>query len=154
MFYFVSVTTLLLVLPLLSIAADLLIAGGGDVWFLIGKWFTFWGAGARLFIAGLMQVTKPQFTSASIFGIGDPAAFAIVREIGFGNLAMGTLGLASLVVPEWLAPAAIVGGLYYGLAGIGHAVRGERNAKEQFALASDLGVCIALAVFLATRALG
>jgi ABC-type antimicrobial peptide transport system permease subunit len=51
---------------------------------------------------------------------------------------MGTLGLASVLVAAWVIPAALVGGLYYGLAGIGHAMRGERNSKETTALISDV----------------
>jgi hypothetical protein len=60
-----------------------------------------------------MQSFRPQFTAQSIFDIKDQGALAIVREIGFGKL-----GLASLIRPEWVVPAAIVGGLYYGLAGL------------------------------------
>jgi len=154
MFYFVSVAVLLLLAPLVSVATEwTLAAGGTDVWWLIGKWFTFWGVGARLFLAGVMQVARPQFTAGSIFVIADPAAEAIVREVGFANLAMGTLGLVSLLRPEWLAPAALVGGLYYGLAGAGHAARGARNAKEQFALVTDVAMFAILTAFLAGRAL-
>jgi hypothetical protein len=102
----------------------------------------------RLFIAGLRQTRQPAFTAAEIFKVNDPAAHPIVREVGFGNLAMGTLGLASLAVPTWLVPAALVGGLYYGLAGIGHAFNPERNAKEQIALVSDLLILALLAVFV------
>ncbi len=153
MFYFVSVLVLLLIAPLASLAIEAVVSSGVDTWASVGKWFTFWGCGVRLFLAGIMQVTRPQFTAASIFGIRDPAAGAIVREVGFGNLAIGTLGLASLMVPEWLIPAAIVGGLYYGLAGTGHVVRPERNAKEQFALATDFGIFAVLAAFVASRVL-
>ena len=60
---------------------------------LVGKWFTFWGVGARLFLAGLNQVFRPSFTAEEIFEIGDPAVLPIVREIGFANLAIGTFGL-------------------------------------------------------------
>lgn len=146
MFYFVSVAALLLVLPLVSTGAELLLGGPAAPFALAAKWFTFWGVGVRLFVAGVMQVGRPGFTSKSIFGIADPAAVSIVREVGFGNLAMGTLGLASLPYPQWLVPAALVGGLYYGLAGVGHAMRGERNAKEQFALVTDFGICAILAI--------
>ena len=54
-------------------------------------------------------------------------------------------------VPAWLTPAALVGFLYYGLAGIGHVARQERNAIENTALISDLLIAALLAVFLATR---
>lgn len=153
MLYFASVIALLLVLPLVSTGAEMLAGGPAAPFALVAKWFTFWGVGVRLFIAGVMQVTRPQFTSKSIFGIADPAAASIVREVGFGNLAMGTLGLASLLVPQWLVPAAVAGGIYYGLAGVGHAIRPERNAKEQFALVSDFGICAILAVSLLATAL-
>ncbi len=85
-----------------------------------------------------MQVSKPQFTAESIFNLHDPAAHGLVREIGFGNLSMGTLGLVSLIAHSWVVPAAVAGGMYYGLAGLGHLMRSERNAKEQVALVSDL----------------
>ena len=49
-------------------------------------------------------------------------------------------GLASLIRPEWVVPAAIAGGLYYGLAGLGHLFRPNRNLKEQAALVSDLAI--------------
>jgi hypothetical protein len=106
-----------------------------------------------LFTAGVTQTFRPQFTAQSVFDLKDQAALGIVREVGFGNLAMGTLGLASLFKPEWLVPAAIVGGLYYGLAGLGHLLRPNRNFKEQVALVSDLLIFLLLAVFVASRAL-
>jgi hypothetical protein len=150
--YLVSVVLLLLVLPVASIATEALRAQGtADVMLLVGKWFVFWAVGVRLIIAGVRQVVQPQFTAESIFAIKDRAALAIVREIGFGNLAMGVLGLASLARPGWLVPAAIVGGLYYGLAGFGHFAHGERNFKEQVALISDLLIFVLLAVFVASR---
>jgi hypothetical protein len=64
---------------------------------------------------------------------------------------MGTLGLLSLANPGLLVPAAIVGGLYYGLAGPGHVVRKIRNFKEQTALVSDLLIFLLLAGFVASR---
>jgi hypothetical protein len=151
--YFASVLLLLLVFPVASIFFEALwLRGGADLMFLIGKWFVFWPVGVRLLLAGIRQVAQPAFTAESIFDIKDPSAHAVVREIGFGNLAMGTLGLASLPQTAWLVPAAIVGGLYYGLAGAGHVFRGQRNFNEQTALVSDLLIFLVLAVFVASRA--
>jgi len=48
-------------------------------------------------------------------------------------------------------PAAIVGGLYYGLAAVGHAFRHGRNFSEQVALVSDVFAFVILAVFVASR---
>jgi hypothetical protein len=148
--YLIAVILLLLVLPAASVAIEAL-AHGGDVLLLIGKWFTFWAVGVRLFIAGLRQVARPQFTAEEIFAIKEPAALGIVREIGFGNLAMGALGLLTLAFAGFLVSAAIVGGLYYGLAGAGHAWRGHRNFAGQTAMVSDFFIFVLLAVFVALR---
>ena len=150
--YFASVVLLLFVFPVGSIVFEALwLRGGADLMFLVGKWFVFWAVGVRLFLAGVRQVMQPQFTAESIFDVKDPAARAIVREIGFGNLAMGVLGLASLAQTAWLVPAAVVGGLYYGLAGAGHVFRGSQNFNERTALVSDLLVFVVLGVFVAAR---
>jgi hypothetical protein len=150
--YFASVVLLLFAFPVASIAVEALwLHGGTDLTFLIGKWFVFWAVGVRLFLAGVRQVIQPQFTAESIFDIKDPAAHAIVREIGFGNLAMGALGLASLAQTAWLVPASIVGGLCYGLAGAGHVFRGSKNFNEQTALVTDLLMFVVLGVFVVSR---
>ena len=54
-------------------------------------------------------------------------------------------------MPAWVAPAAIVGGLFYGLAAAGYALRGKRNFKEQTALISDIFAFVVLAVFVVSR---
>jgi hypothetical protein len=152
LYYLVAILFLMLVLPVGSVLTEGFPFGNGTYLIaLAGKWFTFWAVGVRLFLAGLAQTFRPQFTAKSIFEIEDPAALAIVREVGFANVSMGTLGLLSLPMPQWLVPAAIVGSLYYGLAGIGHVGRSKRNAKEQLALASDLGMFALLAGFVAIR---
>jgi hypothetical protein len=148
--YLVSIVLLLLVLPAGSVVVEALLRGGG-VMALIGKWFVFWAVGVRLFFAGIRQTARPQFTAESIFAVKDSAAAAIVREIGFGNLAMGALGLLSLARAGFVLPAAIVGGLYYGLAGAGHAFRGGRNFAGQTAMISDFCIFALLAVFVAWR---
>ena len=135
--YLVSVVLLLLVLPAASVIVAMLAAPHGrDVVALIGKWYVFWAVGIRLLLAGVRQVSQPRFTAAEIFDLDDVKAFPIVREIGFANLSMGTLGVSSIFRPDWLVPAAVAGGLYYGLAGLGHVVR-SRNAKGRIAMLSD-----------------
>jgi hypothetical protein len=59
-----------------------------------------------------------------------------VREVGFGNLAFGTLGVLSLFRPDWVVPAAIAGGIHYGLAGAGHIPQKNKNPKEWTAMRS------------------
>jgi hypothetical protein len=152
--YLISVLVLLMIAPAVSVVAEFVTSSTSpDLIGLIGKWMTFWAVGVRLFTAGVKQAAQPSFTARDIFQIDDPRASGLVREIGFGNLAMGLLGLASFLKPEWLAPAAIVGGLYYGLAGLGHLLKGERNAKENIAMLTDFLAFIVLAVFVAMRGL-
>jgi hypothetical protein len=150
--YLAAIILLLFVFPACSVVIDALwLPDSADVMALVGKWFVFWAVGVRLFLAGARQVIAPRFTAESIFGSKDGAALAIVREVGFANLSMGALGLSSLVKSGWMIPAAIVGGLYYGLAGAGHLVRGNRNFNEQAALISDLLMFLLLGIFAASR---
>jgi hypothetical protein len=147
--YFASVLLLLLICPLTSIAVDASRFGHSITdMSLIGGWFVFWAVGIRLFVAGLRQVFQPSFTAVEIFEIHEPKAFAIVRELGFANLSMGLLGLGSLWHKEALVPAAIVGGLYYGLAGLGHIPRPRKNAKEYTAMISDGFAFLVLLAFI------
>lgn len=120
---------------------------------LIGKWFTFWAVGARLFLAGLRQAFQPRFTAREIFGLKGGDALPIVRELGLANLSMGTLGLVSLACPAFALPAAIVGGLYYGLAGLLHVLRGEKGFNERFAMVTDLLIFGLLAVYVYSAAM-
>lgn len=150
--YLLSIVLLLGVFPVVSVAVDALaFHGAADLVGTVGRWFVFWAVGVRLLVAGLRQVAQPQFTAVTIFEIKEPAAAAIVCEVGFANLAMGTLGLASFAIPAWVVPAALVGGLYYGLAGLGHLARPQRNTHEQVALVSDLLIFVLLAAFVAVR---
>src|SRR5580704_16457999 len=119
--YFLLVIFVLLVFPAASIVAEAALSQHAlPLITLTGKWLVFWAVGIRLFIAGARQVAQPQFTAEEIFRIHDPASFAIVREVGFANLSMGLLGICSIYRLGWTIPAALAGGLFYGLAGLGH----------------------------------
>ena len=149
--YLGTIIVLMLVLPLLSVAAQAsMLPDAAALMGLVGKWFTFWGVGVRLPRRSDAGVPPP-IHRRGYFRDRRSSRQAIVREVGFGNLAMGTLGILSLFVPDFLLPAAIAGSLYYGLAGIGHTLRKERNAKEQVALVSDLLIFVLLAGFVTTR---
>jgi hypothetical protein len=147
--YIASIVLLLLVFPVASIAIEGFVSGHAwDLLFITGKWFVFWAVGIRLLVAGVRQVVQPQFTAKEIFGIQESGSFVIVRELGFANLSMGLLGIFSLFRGEWIVPAAIVGGLYYGLAGMGHLFRKSKNSKEYVAMVSDIFVFLILVVFV------
>jgi hypothetical protein len=146
--YFASVVLLLFVLPVVSISAEALLSHHAVSIALIGKWFVFWGVGVRLFVAGVKQVVQPRFTAEEIFGVRDTGSFAIVREVGFANLSMGFLAVCTLFRVGWLVPAAVVGGLYYGLAGALHVFSHDKNAKEYMAMISDGFIFVVLLVFM------
>jgi hypothetical protein len=147
--YLVSVILLLLVLPVISIVIEAAgFPNGASTIFLIGRWFVFWAVGVRLFIAGVRQTIQPQFTATEIFGTRDLGSLPIVREVGFANLSMGFLGICSVFHADWILPGAIVGGLYYGLAGLGHAFKKEKNTKERIAMISDVFIFVLLAWFV------
>jgi hypothetical protein len=148
--YLAVIVLLMGVLPIASIFVEFVLQhSSADLLFLIGKWFVFWSVGVRLLLAGLRQIANPEFTAETIFGVKEKAALTIVQELGFGNLAIGLLGALTLLNRQWIAPAAIVGGLFYGLAGIKHLVKGDRNATENIAMISDLFIAIVLAIYLA-----
>jgi hypothetical protein len=136
--YFIIVILFLFVFPLVSVAIETFRFNETLTnLVLIGRWWTFWAVGVRLFLAGIRQVVQPRFTAEEIFAIPDPSALPIIREIGFANLSMGTLGICSIFRSEWVIPAAIVGSLYYGFAGLGHLPQKNKNAKEYTAMVSD-----------------
>lgn len=119
--YFVMVILWLLVLPVASVSAEIALSRHTfPIILLIGQWFVFWAGGVRLFLAGMRQVIQPRFTAEEIFGVHNPDSFPIVREVGFANLSIGLLGICSIFQAGWVVPAAIAGGIYYGLAGVGH----------------------------------
>jgi hypothetical protein len=152
--YFLVIALFMLVLPAGSVAADYyLLHTSTDLVALIGKWFTFWGVGMRLGIAGLRQAFNPSFTARDIFGIEDPAVQPIVRELGFANLALGLLGLLSLL-PGWTPPAALAGLVFFALAGWKHTMHGERNVTRTVAMISDIFIALVLAFYLVMLAMG
>jgi hypothetical protein len=147
--YFAIVLLLMLILPAASVFTEAVRSHYAlDLISLIGKWFVFWAVGIRLSIAGIRQVVQPQFTAQEIFDIRDPASFVVVRELGFANLSMGLLGICSLFRTPWIVPAAIVGGLYYGLAGGLHVFGKNKKAKELIAMISDGFAFVVLLVFV------
>ena len=153
--YAIFVIVLMVVLPVVSIAAEYFLypAGAGFV-FLVGKWFVFWAVGARLFGAGLMQTLRPSFTSSGIFGNADPNAEKLVEEIGFGNLAIGLLGLLTIFNAAWIVPAAITGMVFLGLAGAKHVLNMGKSGRESLAMWSDLAIAVVLAAYLVAVLVG
>jgi hypothetical protein len=146
--YLVSILLFMLILPIGYILYQWQVSGLPLGWLLIGKWFLFWAVGVRLFIAGLRQVTKPAFTAKEIFHIESEESYVVIRELGFANLCFGTLGILSLFKPEWCQPAAVAGGLYFGLAGVLHLFKKPDSRNESIALISDLYILAIMGLYL------
>jgi len=150
----VLVVLLIGVLPIGSILIEwLFFPNQPGLLVLVGKWFVFWAVGCRLLTAGFKQMTDPSYTAETIFRISDKSAQKIVMELGFANVSMGTLAVLSIVNGAWVTPAAIVGVLFFALAGGKHVMNSERTQPENIALWSDLFIALVLAVYLVAIAL-
>jgi hypothetical protein len=148
--YYATIILLMAVLPLASIVIEHALVPASDLVVLAGRWFVFWAGGVRLTLAGIRQIAQPSYTARTIFEIEDPASEKIVTELGFANLALGLVGLASIMRTDWVLPAAIIAGLYYGLAGLKHIFNGGRNRIETWATVSDLLIFLVFAAYALT----
>lgn len=148
-FYAVSVLTLTIILPALSVLTDATLHHESPLSPpLLAKWFIFWAVGGRLFVAGLRQIFNPAFTANAIFHIDHEPSHAIVRELGFANICFGLVGLISLFQSPWRIVSAFASGIYYALAALAHAMKGSATPNELFALVTDVFIFLALAACL------
>jgi hypothetical protein len=116
-----------------------------------GRWRTFCSDGSssfgvRLLLAGLRQILQPRWSAETILGIEGEDVLVVVRELGFANVALGTVGVVSLLVPGWDRPAALAGAIFYALAGVNHARETDRNRHETVAMVSDLLLAVLIGV--------
>jgi hypothetical protein len=147
--YYASVLLLTLILPAGSVYAEQALAHSVlPLMLLIGKWFAFRAGGVRLLVAGIRQQLQPRTTAQEIFGIMSDDPLVFIEELGMANAAMGVIGVVAVFVPAFILPAAIVSGLYYAQAGIGHLRHGGRNPQRNLAMISDLLVAILLLAYV------
>jgi hypothetical protein len=149
--YVALVIALMLVFPLISTVAQILSAdhatlAAASILAVVAKWYVFWAVGVRLSLAGLRQIFQPRYTAETILGLKGAESLFFVRELGFANVSMGSIGLASLPAPSWLTAAATLGAIYYGLAGINHCFHQGRNKLQNLAMVSDLFAALILAI--------
>ncbi|HQE12342.1 MAG TPA: hypothetical protein PLQ78_06320 [Flavipsychrobacter sp.] len=146
-FYIISVSILTFALPLLGYLAEYLINGSVLSFELFSKWFIFSAVGLRSFLAGVKQVKNPEFTAKQIFHLDSSESFPILRELGFANICFGLVAIVSLFKPDWRIVSAFASGLYYGFAGIQHALKKASGINEKFALWTDLIISSFLLVY-------
>jgi hypothetical protein len=145
---YVSVALLFTVaLPLVLASVD---GARPDAAFLdrLGKWEPCSAARGR---GG--QAVQPAVAAGRIFGLSGSGAWVVVRELGFANLALGLIDLASGFHAPWRAPAAPAGCVVHGLAGINPLLRTRPNRLEDIPRATDFAAFGVLAAFKAGGAL-
>ena len=140
--YYFATWGLMLAIPAVAVLIELMTGSSQDVVWLVAKWFVFWGIGIRMLTAGIRQVAQPAFTARTLFRFEEPGAEKLVSEIGFGNLAMGSVATASLLFPSFTIPLGLAGGLFLALAGIKHVTNADRTIIETTAMITDLIVAI------------
>jgi hypothetical protein len=150
--YLIGITVLMVIAPAASVLLGLHHSPRARVDALTLRWAVIWMVGMRLFIAGIRQVLQPRYTAVTILGIEHADSLLVVRELGFANLALGAIGLGSVLWTHWTIPAAVSGAIFYGLAGLNHLRSGQRTASARIAMFSDLWALIALAASLGLAA--
>ncbi|HTP73266.1 MAG TPA: DUF6790 family protein [Burkholderiaceae bacterium] len=110
--YYAIVATLMFAFPLVAVGFEASQANNTLTAVLVAKWFAFWSVGWRLFLAGTRQVLQPSYTAKVILGFKGEEALLLVRELGFANLALGVVGIASLFVASWQLAVALAGGIF------------------------------------------
>jgi hypothetical protein len=142
--YYVIIAAFMFALPVLSVAVELMVTNAAIGAAILCKWFVFWSVGWRLLLAGVKQIAQPQYTAHKILGLKNKESSILVRELGFANVAMGLLGVLSLLVPSWQLGAALAGGVFYALAGANHVFQIHRNRLENVAMLSDIFAAVVL----------
>ena len=89
----------------------------------------------------------------AVMGSGGIGGYFALEAATMAVTRCPTAGVHPLSSRARFIPAAVVGALYYGLAGAGHLIRPERNSIEEIALVSDLLDCMLLGVFLAIQSI-
>ena len=148
--YVAVILAFMLILPAGSITLEMQSPDHMPLMASVGRWFVFWGVGARLASAGLRQYFQPAFTAKQIFHMEGIDALPLVRELGVSNFAVGVVALASLWRRDFTLPLALVAGIFYAIAGIRHLAEKGRSRNENIAMASDLIMASILASYAAS----
>ena len=147
--YAFLVIALMLVVPIGCTAYEVFNSNHGMFAFsVLLKWLVFWAVGVRLLLAGLRQTFQPGYTAEVVLGIKGDDCRRVIRELGFGNIAIGSIAVTSLFVDGWLLPAAVAGAVLYGLAGVNHFLHKARGMNENVAMVTDVLVAVVLIVCL------
>lgn len=146
--YVLIVAALMIAFPVVSILIETIFRDNGvTLGASVGKWFVFWAVGVRLLLAGMRQIFEPRYTAQRILGLSGEDSLLLVRELGFATTAIGCVGAGSIFASGWVVPTAVAGAIFYGLAGINHAIHKRRNRLQNTAMVSDLFVALVLSIY-------
>jgi hypothetical protein len=112
------------------------------------KWFIFWGVGIRLFFKGVRLASTPQITGLSVSSFKNRESYLLLLELGFANMALGSMGILSVINDQWRLIAAIAGAVYFGLADMLRLLKKTGSRHELVALVYNVLVFAGLVVYL------
>jgi hypothetical protein len=138
----------------LPIAAALLEARIDEIpltWPNYWKWFIFWGVGIRLFFKGIRLASTPQFTGLSLSSFKNRESYLLLLELGFANMALGSMGILSVINDQWRFIAAIAGAIYFGLTDMLSLLKKTDGRHERVALIYNILVFSGLVAFMVSQ---
>jgi hypothetical protein len=143
--------TLIAVFPLVAAVLESRIDHVVFNWPTYWKWFIFWGLGIRLFFKGIKLASTPQFTGLSLSSFKNRDSYLLLLELGFANMALGSMGILSVINDQWRLIAAIAGAIYFGLADMLRLLKKPGGRHELVALIYNLLVFAGLVGYLVSQ---
>ena len=142
---------LIAVLPLVTAVFGSRFDQAALSWPMYWKWFIFWGMGIRLFFKGVKLASTPQSTSLNLSSFKTRESYLLLLELGFANMALGSMGILSVINDQWRLIAAIAGAIYFGLADMLRLLRKPGNRHELVALLYNVLVFTGLVGYLISQ---
>ena len=142
---------LLAVLPIAAAALESRIDNVVLNWPTYSKWFVFWGVGIRLFFKGIKLASAPQITGLSLSSFKNRESYLLLLELGFANMALGSMGILSVINDQWRLIAAIAGAIYFGLADMVRLLKKPDGRHELVALIYNVLVFAGLVGYLVSQ---
>jgi hypothetical protein len=142
---------LIAVLPITSAAFETHIDQTILSWPIYWKWFIFWGVGIRLFFKGIRLASTPQITGLNLSSFKNRESYLLLLELGFANMALGAMGILSVINDQWRLIAAIAGAIYFGLTDMLRLLKKTDGRHERVALIYNILVFSGLVAFMVSQ---
>ena len=142
---------LVAVLPIAAAALESRIDHLALNWPTYWKWFIFWGLGIRLFFKGIKLASTPQYTGLSLSSFKNRESYLLLLELGFACMALGSMGILSVINDQWRLIAAIGGAIYFGLSDMLRVIKKPGGRHELVALIYNIVVLVGLAGYLISQ---